>query len=268
MVMGQSIARKVLPLQQKPAFLARSGLPALAYRAAEGRGPTVVFFSGFMSDMNGKKAEALAAFCRERGQAFARFDYRAHGESGGVFVETGLQDWLDDSLAVIDRATAGPLVLVGSSMGGWLMLRAALARKDRVAGIVGIAAAPDFTEELVERGLTPAQRDALATRGFVEQPSGYSAQPYLITRKLIEDGRALRLLHDAIALACPVHLLHGMMDRDVPYKLSLRIAERLAGEDVTVTLIKDGDHRLSREQDLAQIVAALAGISAKAGFTP
>ena len=255
-----------MPLQQKPASLARAGRPTLAYLADPGHGPTVVFFSGFMSDMSGKKVQDLAEFCHGRGQAMLRFDYRAHGQSEGVFAETGLQDWLDDALDAIDAATAGPLLLVGSSMGGWIMLLAALARRDRVVGIVGIAAAPDFTEELVWSELSYAEREQLMRDGMFAQPSAYSDQPYMISRKLIEDGRKLQLLGGPIALDCPVHLLHGMKDGDVPYGLSLRIADKLTGGDVTVTLIKDGDHRLSREDDLAQIRAAVAALSAKAGF--
>lgn len=255
-----------MPLQQKPASLARAGRPTLAYLADPGRGPTVVFFSGFMSDMGGKKVQDLAEYCQARGQAMLRFDYRAHGLSEGIFAETGLQDWLDDALDAIDAATEGPLLLVGSSMGGWIMLLAALARRNRVAGVVGIAAAPDFTEELVWSELSFAEREQLMRDGMFAQPSAYSDQPYMISRKLIEDGRKLQLLGGPIALDCPVHLLHGMKDGDVPYGISLRIADRLTSGDVTVTLIKDGDHRLSREDDLAQIRAAVAALSAKAGF--
>ncbi|HEY4136803.1 MAG TPA: alpha/beta hydrolase [Alphaproteobacteria bacterium] len=253
-------------MQQKPASLARPGQPTLAYLAQDGRGPTVVFFSGFMSDMVGKKAEALAAFCRDRGQAMLRFDYRAHGLSEGVFAEAGLEDWLADALAVIDAATTGPLLFVGSSMGGWLMLLAAQARRERVVGIVGIAAAPDFTEELIWSELSFEARERLMRDGAMVQATSYSEEPYLITRKLIEDGRRMLLLGGPIELACPVHLLHGMNDGDVPYELSLRIAERLTGSEVAVTLVKDGDHRLSREPDLALILGAVALLSSKAGF--
>ncbi|MFN4281647.1 MAG: alpha/beta hydrolase [Alphaproteobacteria bacterium] len=249
-----------MPLQQKPAFLARNGRPSLAYAVDPGRGPTVAFFSGFMSDMTGKKVQDLAAFCQARGQAMLRFDYRAHGQSEGVFAETGLQDWLDDGLDAID-ATSGPLLLVGSSMGGWLALLAALARRERVVGLIGIAAAPDFTEELIWDQLSFADRDALMRDGMFAQPSAYSDQPYMISRKLIEDGRKNLLLKGPIALDCPVHLLHGMQDGDVPYGMSLRIAEKLTGGDVTVTLLKDGDHRLSREQDLAAIRGAVEKLS-------
>ncbi len=252
-------------MQQKPAILGRPGRPAIAYAADPGRGPTVAFFSGFMSDMSGKKVQDLAEFCRARGQAMLRFDYRAHGQSEGVFAETGLQDWLDDALDVIDT-TSGPLLLVGSSMGGWIMLLAALARRDRVVGIVGIAPAPDFTEELVWGQITPAEQETLMRDGMFAQPSAYSDQPYMISRKLIEDGRKLLLLRGPIALDCPVRLLHGMKDGDVPYDYSLRLARKLTSLDVAVTLIKDGDHRLSRDQDLAEIRDAVAALSFKAGF--
>jgi pimeloyl-ACP methyl ester carboxylesterase len=264
--MRQSIARKVPPLQQKPAQLVRAGQPTLAYLAQDGRGPTVVFFSGFMSDMIGKKAETLAAFCQARGQAMLRFDYRAHGLSEGVFADSGLDDWLADALAVIDAATDGPLLFVGSSMGGWLMLLAAQARRERMAGIVGIAAAPDFTHELIWNELSFVDREALLRDGFTRQETSYSDQPYLITRRLIETGRDLLLLGGPIDLACPVHLLHGMSDREVPCELSLRVAERLTSADVAVTLVKDGDHRLSRDQDLSLITGAVDRLSAKAGF--
>lgn len=254
-----------MPLQQKPDILRRAGRPALAILTDAGRGPTVVFFSGFMSDMSGKKVQDLAAFCQARGQAMLRFDYRAHGQSEGVFAETGLQDWLDDALDAI-ATTQGPLLLVGSSMGGWIMLLAALALKERVVGIVGIAAAPDFTEELVWGQISPAEREALMRDGMFAQPSAYSDQPYMISRKLIEDGRKLLLLRGPIALHCPIRLLHGMKDGDVPYDYSLRLARKLVSPDVAVMLIKDGDHRLSRDQDLAEIRNAVASLSAKAGF--
>jgi pimeloyl-ACP methyl ester carboxylesterase len=254
-----------MPLQQKPDILRRAGRPDLAYCADAGRGPTVVFFSGFMSDMSGKKVQDLALFCEARGQAMLRFDYRAHGQSEGVFAETGLQDWLDDALDVI-ATIQGPLLLVGSSMGGWIMLLAALALKERVVGIVGIAAAPDFTEELVWGQISPAERETLMRDGIFAQPSAYSDQPYMISRKLIEDGRKLLLLRGPIALDCPIRLLHGMKDGDVPHDYSLRLARKLASLDVAVTLIKDGDHRLSRDQDLAEIRDAVALLSAKAGF--
>ena len=229
----------------------------LAWARQEGRGPTVVFLPGFRSDMTGDKATALAAFCAERGQAMLRFDYSGHGASGGRFEDGTIGRWTDDALAVIDRLTEGPLVLVGSSMGGWIALLAALARPDRVAALIGIAAAPDFTEALMWQAMTVEQRATLMRDGVLHAPSQYG-EPYPITRALIEDGRTRLLLNAPIALDCPVRLLHGQDDPDVPWELALRIAERVTGRDVQVILVKDGDHRLSRPQDLALLRRTLA----------
>jgi pimeloyl-ACP methyl ester carboxylesterase len=229
----------------------------LAWARYEGRGPTVVFLPGFRSDMTGDKATALAAFCAERGQAMLRFDYSAHGASGGRFEDGTIGRWTDDAIAVIDRLTDGLLVLVGSSMGGWIALLAALARPDRVAALIGIAAAPDFTEALMWQAMTVEQRTTLMRDGVVNRPSQYG-EPYPITRALIEDGRTRLLLNAPIALDCPVRLLHGQDDPDVPWELAPRIAERVTGRDVQVILVKDGDHRLSRPQDLALLRRTLA----------
>jgi len=229
----------------------------LAWARYEGRGPTVVFLPGFRSDMTGDKATALAAFCAERGQAMLRFDYSAHGASGGRFEDGTIGRWTDDAIAVIDRLTDGLLVLVGSSMGGWIALLAALARPDRVAALIGIAAAPDFTEALMWQAMTVEQRNTLIRDGVLDRPSQYG-EPYPITRALIEDGRTRLLLNAPIALDCPVRLLHGQDDPDVPWELALRIAERVTGRDVQVILVKDGDHRLSRPQDLALLRRTLA----------
>ena len=236
----------------------------LAWARHEGRGPTVVFLPGFRSDMTGDKATALAAFCAERGQAMLRFDYSGHGASGGRFEDGTIGRWTDDALAVIDRLTDGPLVLVGSSMGGWIALLAALARPDRVAALIGIAAAPDFTEALMWQAMTFEQRATLMRDGVLHAPSQYG-EPYPITRALIEDGRTRLLLDAPIALDCPVRLLHGQEDPDVPWELALRIAERVTGRDVQVILVKDGDHRLSRPQDLALLRQTLAPLLGQDG---
>jgi pimeloyl-ACP methyl ester carboxylesterase len=222
---------------------------------------TIVFLGGFKSDMTGSKATALDDFCNARGLGFLRFDYSGHGASGGDFLDGTISRWAADALAVIDRLTGGPLILVGSSMGGWIMLLAALARRDRVRGLVGIAAAPDFTEDLIWRGLSGTDQHRLMTHGRLEQPSEYSADPYVITRALIEDGRRHLLLGGSIDLDMPVRLLHGMADPDVPYRHALRLAEKLASRDVRITLVKDGDHRLSRPGDLALICAAVAELA-------
>jgi pimeloyl-ACP methyl ester carboxylesterase len=227
--------------------------------------PTVVFLGGFKSDMTGGKATALDEFCNARGLAFLRFDYSGHGASSGDFLDGTISRWSADALAAIDRLTEGPLILVGSSMGGWIMLLAALQRRARIKGLIGIAPAPDFTEELIWRRLPGSDQHRLMMQGRLEQPSEYSAEPYVITRALIEDGRRHLLLGGttggAIDLDMPVRLLHGMRDPDVPYRQSLRLAESLASRDVRVTLIKDGDHRLSRPEDLALLCDAVAELA-------
>jgi len=230
---------------------------ALAWARQPGTSPTVVFLPGFRSDMTGDKATALAAFCGERGQALLRFDYSGHGASGGRFEDGTIGGWTDDALAVIDRLTEGPLVLVGASMGGWIALLAAIARPDRVAALIGIAAAPDFTEALIWQAMSFEQRATLMRNGILEQPSRYG-DPDPITRALIEDGRTRLLLNAPIALDCPVRLLHGQDDPDVPWEMALRIAEQVTSRDVQVMLVKDGDHRLSRPQDLALLRRTLA----------
>jgi pimeloyl-ACP methyl ester carboxylesterase len=232
----------------------------LAARSGDGR-PGIVFLSGFASDMTGTKGTALAAWAEARGQALLRFDYSGHGQSSGAFRDGTIGRWTDDALAAIDRLTAGPQILVGSSMGGWIMLLAALARPDRIAGLVGIAAAPDFTEDLMWAKMSAETRARLLADGVIEQPSQYQDAPLEIPRALIEDGRRHLVLRGPIAIRWPVRLLHGMADPDVPWQTSLRLTERLGGGDVTVTLIKDGDHRLSREEDLERTFAAVAEIS-------
>ena len=207
--------------------------------------------------MTGTKALFLEDYCRRRGRAFVRFDYFGHGASSGDFAHGTIGRWREDAIAVIDSLTTGPQILVGSSMGGWIMLLAALARPGRIAGLVGIAGAPDFTEELLWPRLSPAQREEIMGRGAVVLPSGYDPAGYLYTRALVEDGRRHLLLREPIALDMPVRLLHGLADESVPWQLSLRLAERLASHDVVVTLIKDGDHRLSTPADLARLAQTL-----------
>ncbi len=232
----------------------------LAWRRLEGRGPVVVFLPGFGSDMAGAKAEALAGWAEGCGQAMLRLDYSGHGESEGAFTDGTIGRWTDDALLLSERLTDGPLLLVGSSMGGWIALLMARALGARVRGLVGIAAAPDFTEDLMWEAAMPHEQAFLLTNGFVDVPNPYGP-PQRITNGLIEDGRRHLLLRGEITVDCPVRLLHGQRDPDVPWQTALRIAERLRGADVQVTLIKDGDHRLSRPHDLALLqrtVAALA----------
>jgi pimeloyl-ACP methyl ester carboxylesterase len=242
--------------------LPRGAGVSIAYRRRRGKGPAVVFLGGFMSDMTGVKAEALSSWCGSHGRAFLRFDYRGHGESDGQFEEGTVGLWLEDALAALDGLTEGKLVLVGSSMGGWIALLAARARAERVAGLVLIAPAPDFTEDLVWKRLEEPARLVLETEGVLYEPSEYGDKPLAITKALIEDGRRHLLLRGAIELGCPVRILHGQLDPDVPWQRSLTLAEKLTARDVRVTLIKDGDHRLSRPQDLALLTQAVGEIEA------
>ena len=229
---------------------------ALAWVRTPGRGPTTVFLPGFRSDMTGTKAMLAEAFCAEHGIACLRLDYSGHGASGGAFADGTIGRWTDDVLVLIDQLTEGPLVLVGSSMGGWIALLAALARPERVAGLIGIAAAPDFTEELMWQAMMPDERARLQRDGVLHLPSQYG-DPTPVTAALIADGRTRLLLDRPIPLRCPVRLLHGQRDPDVPWQTALRLAERLQSDDVQATLIKDGDHRLSRPSDLALLRRAL-----------
>ncbi len=222
----------------------------VAWRRIAGGSPTAVFLPGFHSDMTGEKAATLAALCEAHGRACLRFDYSGHGQSGGRFEDGTIGRWTEDALAAIDRLSEGPLVLVGSSMGGWIALLAALARPQRTAAFVGIAAAPDFTEALIWQSMRFEDRETLMQRGVLLVPSTHG-EPMPLTRALIEDGRRHLLLDRPIPLDCPVRLLHGQGDADVPWEMALRIAERITGEDVRLVLVKDGDHRLSRPQDLA-----------------
>jgi pimeloyl-ACP methyl ester carboxylesterase len=248
-------------LPHGPQILARGDGATIAYHRLDGKSPGIVFLGGFMSDMTGSKATALDAFCRARGQAFLRFDYFGHGASSGAFAEATIGRWRDDAIHVLDALTTGPQVLVGSSMGGWLMLLAALARPARVAALVGIAAAPDATEDLMWQRLSPLQQQAMRQDGAIAVPSAYEPAGYRLTHRLIEEGRAHLVLRGPIALSCPVRLIHGMADRDVPWQTSLRLAERLAGTDVTLVLVRDGDHRLSSAPDLARLQRILTALT-------
>ncbi len=232
----------------------------LAWSRLDGKGPMVVFLPGFRSDMNGEKATKLASFCAARGQAMLRFDYSGHGASGGDFAHGTIGAWADDVLTVIDRLTEGKLILVGSSMGGWLAMLATLRRPERVAALIGVAAAPDFTERLMWDAMTFEERTRLMRDGTLSIPSQYG-DPATITRALIEDGRSHLLLDGPILIDCKVRLLHGQADPDVPWETALRTAERLVTQDVQLHLIKDGDHRLSRPNDLALLLWTVALLS-------
>lgn len=221
----------------------------IAWARLAGASPAIVFLPGFRSDMTGDKATSLATFCARRGAGMLRFDYSGHGASSGDFLDGTIGAWTADALAAIDALTTGKLILVGSSMGGWIALLAAIARPDRIAALVGIAAAPDFTQRLMWDAMAPPERSALMRDGVLHVPSQYG-DPTPITKALIEDGANHLLLTSPIPIHCPVRLLHGQADPDVPWELALAIAGQLETPDVRVTLVKDGDHRLSRAQDL------------------
>jgi pimeloyl-ACP methyl ester carboxylesterase len=243
-------------------ILTRDDGATIGYRRRDGKSPAVLFLCGFNSDMSGAKAEALDAFCAARGHGFLRFDYFAHGVSSGDFADVTIGRLLGDTLAVVDKLSEGKLVLVGSSIGGWLMLLAALARPERVKALIGIAAAPDATEDLMWQRMPFELREDVITKGAVRVPSKYSESGYLITRKLIEEARTHLVMRAPLAIDRPVRLLHGMMDPDVPFETSLTLADCLTGNDVHVTLVKDGDHRLSRTQDIELLLRTLTSLLA------
>ena len=230
-------------------------------RHRPGRSPGAVWLGGFRSDMIGTKAERLDQWAAETGHAYLRHDYSGHGESGGDFADGTISRWLGESLAVFRRFSEGKQILVGSSMGAWIALRMAQelrkAGEDRVAGLVLLAPAPDFTVELIEPALTDAQRRDLEEKGYFAEPSDYSDQPYIYTRALIEDGRANRVMTGPIDTHCPVHILQGLADPDVPSAHALKLAAMLPADDVTLSLVPDGDHRLSRPEDLDMLKRAV-----------
>lgn len=229
---------------------------SIAFERLPGAGPELVFLCGLRSDMGGTKASRLRALAEDRGWAFTRFDYRGHGRSSGRFEEGTIGDWLADTLLVLDRLVEGRFLLIGSSMGGWLALRAGLARAQRLAGLVLLAPAPDFPRRLILPALSPAQRATLERDGVVHLPSAYG-EPLPVTRRLVEDSVAHELLGAPLPLTCPVHILHGRRDADVPLALSLELATLLPHARVTLEPVEDGDHRLSREEDLRRLEAAV-----------
>ena len=231
------------------------------------RDTTVVWLGGYRSDMTGTKAVALEAQARTLGTSFLRFDYSGHGQSSGHYTEGTISRWLEEAMAVIDRFARGRLILVGSSMGGWVALRLVeefrkRGETARIGGLVLIAPAPDFTSVLIEPHLTEKERRDLAEKGYFEEASEYSPEPNRYTRALIEDGRHNLVMNGLIETGCPVHILQGMNDPDVPYGHALAIMEKIVGDDAILTLIRDGDHRLSRPEDIARIEAAVAAMLA------
>jgi len=238
-------------------FLTLPDGSSLAYRHVSGREPGILFCSGFNSNMQGTKALALEQWCRDEGRQFTRFDYFGHGDSSGVVEEGCIGRWRDDGLAILDSVTTGPQLVVGSSMGGWIMLLLAIARPQRVYALLGLAAAPDFTRRL-EASLTGEQRHQLADNGYADLPNCYDdGEPYRIGRHLIEEGAVHLLLGAQIPIDLKVRLIQGQRDEDVPWELALSLADKLRSTDVEVQLVKEGDHRLSEPEDLRRLLVTV-----------
>lgn len=237
----------------------------IALRHRPGKAPGLVWLGGYRSDMIGTKAEALDKWAEANGHACLRHDYSGHGESGGDFVKGTISRWLEESLAVFGEFAEGPQILVGSSMGGWIALRMAqeLAKKgksDQIKALLLLAPAPDFTHELMLPELTDQMKSDLETKGYMEEPSEYSDEPNIFTKALFDDGEINRVMTGPIETGCPVHILQGMNDPDVPYQHAMKLCEYLPTENVTMTLVKDGDHRLSREQDIALLTRTVESL--------
>ena len=242
-----------------------AGSRAIAVRASAGAPPGLFWLGGYKSDMKGIKAEALSQWAEREGRACVRFDYSGHGQSGGTFTDGSIGRWLAEALFVFDACCRGPQILIGSSMGGWLallMVRALRQRREpcsaSVAGLVLIAPAVDFTEELMWKRFTPAIKRELEETGVWARPSAYADEPYLVTRQLIEEARNHLLLGGMIETGCPVRILQGVLDPDVPWRHVVELVSRLASDDVVLTLVKDGDHRLSRPEDIERLIRAVA----------
>jgi pimeloyl-ACP methyl ester carboxylesterase len=240
----------------------------IAILARTGAAPGLFWLGGFASDMRGTKAEALDAYAERTGRAFTRFDYSGHGSSGGTFAEGTISRWLEEAKAVFDR-TGGPQVIVGSSMGGWLALLLTEAHRiavgperSRIVGLVLIAPAVDMTRVLMFDVMTKKEKKQLREEGALRSPSDYDPEGYLITKRLIDDGETHLFGDRLIETGCPVHILQGVEDTDVPWSHATRLVSRLASDDVVLTLVKDGDHRLSRPEDLDRLIAAIEGVTA------
>lgn len=237
---------------------------SIAYNYQPGNQPTVMFMPGFFSHMEGTKARWLEHCCRERDQAYVRFDYRGHGESGGRFEDGTVSDWLNDALLILDKIAEKPVIAVGSSLGGWIALLTALKRPNTIKGLVGIASSPDFTQSIYEDKLNEQQRRALKNRGYLRQANKYREDPVIITSKLIEDGKRHLLLHrKSLRIDIPVCLIHGKMDTDVPWEKSLALQKRIGKKRCELRLVPDGDHRLSRKRDLDVIDRAVRDVTAR-----
>lgn len=258
-------------MSSEPQFIDVDGR-RIAIRAREGNTPGLFWLGGFKSDMKGTKAVALDAHAAQTGRACIRFDYSGHGESGGRFEDATISQWLEESLAVFGNRAKGPQIVIGSSMGGWMALLLAralakdpsLAKDAKLAGLVLIAPAPDFTEELMWKQFSDEIRNQIETTGQWERPSVYGDPPYAITKKLIEDGRKHLLLGQPIEVKCPVRILQGVLDPDVPWQYAMRLVSCLAQDDVAMTLVKDGDHRLSRPEDIQRLLKTVDELAADA----
>lgn len=249
----------------EPAYLDTPSGRRIAYHRTEGGGPGIVFLGGFKSDMTGTKAMHLETWARALGRAFLRFDYSGHGQSSGAFEDGCIGDWAEDAAATVEALTEGPQVLVGSSMGGWIALLLARRMPQRVAGLVGIAAAPDFTQDGFWAGFDAGQRATIEQAGRLELPSEYSEDPYVITRRLIEDGRENLVLRAPLSLPFPVRLLQGTADEDVAVEVPLRLMDHAEADDMRLTLVKGADHRFSSPDCLALMESAISEVTARVG---
>jgi len=244
----------------QPSYITTPQGRRIAYHKSEGQAPGVVFLGGFKSDMEGTKALHLEAWARSEGRAFLRFDYSGHGHSSEAFTDGSIGEWAEDAIAAVSELTTGPQILVGSSMGGWIALLVCKAMPERVAGLVGVAAAPDFTEDSMWAGFSDNQKEELAKNGLIEFPSDYADDPYVITEKLIKDGRNQLVLRSPLSLPFPTRFLQGTLDEDVDMSVALRLLDHAAGSDIRLTLVKGADHRFSDEDCLAMIVASIEDV--------
>jgi|TARA_B100001750_G_scaffold247058_1_gene271478 pimeloyl-ACP methyl ester carboxylesterase len=242
-------------------FLYERPSTKIAYQKISGSSPGIIFLGGFMSDMSGTKATEIYKFCKKNKKSFLRFDYLGHGMSSGNFEEGTIGKWKRNAIAILDRLTKGPQILVGSSMGAWIMMLVAQARPRRIRALVGLASAPDFTKQLLLKTLNKTQLTKLKNKGRIEIKSEYNSDPYVITKNLIDEGAKHCILGKKITINRPIRLLHGLKDKDVPPLFSLRLANNINAEDLTVTFTKNGDHRLSDKNSLRQILSTINSLS-------
>jgi len=238
-------------------ILARTDGATIVYDKLPGDQPGVVFLHGLNSDRAGTKALSLRSHCAETGRAFISFDMYGHGDSSGSFAKGSISRWTEDAVAVCDELTNGPQVLVGSSMGAWVMMQTAIARPNRIHALIGVAPAPDFTEDLLWNIFSTKQKTEILKNGIIRLPSEHDEEPYEISLHLVEDGRRNLLLRERVPIKCPVRLIHGQNDADVPWSTSIALADTIESDDVQVILVKDGDHRLSRPEDIDRLLGVL-----------